>query len=60
MQAINFLKEVKEELSKVVWPTREQTARMTTIVIIVAVVVGMVIGGFDFVLAKIAKALLGT
>lgn len=47
---INFLKEVKEELGKVSWPTREQTIRYTVLVIIVAVTVGLFLGGLDYIL----------
>ena len=44
MNIISFLKEVKEELAKVAWPSREQTIRYTVLVIIVAVVVGVFLG----------------
>ena len=47
---INFLKEVREELDKVVWPTREQTLRYTVLVVLVAVVVGLFLGGLDYIL----------
>ena len=45
-----FLKEVKGELSKVAWPTREQTIRYTVLVIAVAVLVGVFLGGLDYLL----------
>jgi len=45
-----FLKEVKEELDKVIWPSREQTIRYSALVIIVAVGVGLFLGGLDYVL----------
>lgn len=50
MNVINFLKEVREELDKVVWPTREQTLRYTILVIMVAVAVGLFLGGLDYIL----------
>lgn len=43
----NFLKEVREELEKVAWPTRQQTTRYTILVIIVALAVGVFLGGLD-------------
>lgn len=49
-QAISFLKGVKEELNKVVWPSREQTIRYTILVIIVATAVGLFLGGLDYIL----------
>ena len=47
---ITFLKEVREELSKVAWPSREQTFRYTILVLIVAVAVGLFLGGLDYIL----------
>ena len=46
----NFFKEVKEELAKVTWPTRQQTIRYTILVILVAVAVGLFLGGLDYLL----------
>lgn len=50
MPIINFLKEVKEELDKVAWPSREQTTRYTILVVTVAVAVGLALGGLDYIL----------
>ena len=47
---ISFFKEVNEELEKVAWPNREQTIRYTILVIIVAVAVGVFLGGLDYIL----------
>ena len=47
---ITFFKEVKEELTKVAWPTRQQTVRYTILVILAAVVVGVFLGGVDYLL----------
>ncbi|MBI4035777.1 preprotein translocase subunit SecE [Candidatus Daviesbacteria bacterium] len=58
MNPVNFLKEVKEELGKVAWPTREQTIRYTVLVILVAVVVGLFLGGLDAVLTALTGFLL--
>lgn len=55
---LNFLKEVREELEKVAWPTREQTIRYTVLVIIVAVAVGVFLGGLDLILTKITALIL--
>ena len=55
---INFLKEVKEELGKVVWPSREQTIRYTVLVIIVAVAVGLFLGALDYILTVFTDFLL--
>lgn len=55
---IAFLNEVKEELGKVAWPTREQTIRYTVLVIIVAVVVGVFLGGLDYILTGLTALIL--
>lgn len=57
-KAISFLYEVKEELDKVVWPSREQTIRYTILVIIVAVATGLVLGGLDYILTLLTSFLL--
>lgn len=58
MKAIDFLKEVRVELEKVVWPSRAQTIKLTVIVIIVTIVVGFFIGGIDFLLQRLTNTLL--
>lgn len=52
---LSFLKEVKSELSKVTWLNRQQTFRLTLIVIGVSIVVGIFIGGLDFLFTKLMK-----
>lgn len=48
-----FFKEVKEELAKVAWPSREQTIRYTILVIIVAAATGLFLGGLDYILTAL-------
>lgn len=55
---ITFLKEVREELSKVAWPTREQTLRYTVLVLIVAVAVGLFLGGLDYLLTTLTAVII--
>ena len=57
-QAINFFKEVYQELVKVAWPTREQIIRYTILVILVAVAVGLFLGGLAYVLTLMTSFLL--
>ena len=52
-----LLKEVREELYKVSWPTREQTIRYTVLVILVAVAVGAFLGAFDYILTSLTAFL---
>lgn len=47
---ISFVREAKDELKKVTWPTREATIRYTTIVILASLIVSLIIGGIDWLL----------
>lgn len=53
-----FIQQTLDELKKVVWPTREQLIRLTFIVMFISVVVGLYIGGIDFILTKITEILI--
>lgn len=54
----NFLRETYDELKKVVWPTRQEVIRLTVIVIIISVLVGLYIGAIDFIFTKATELLL--
>ncbi len=54
---VTFLKEVWEELGKVVWPSRNQTIRYTLLVIIVTVGVGVILGALDLGLTSLSAFL---
>jgi len=47
-----FFTEVKSELTKVTWPTKDQVIRLTTVVIVISLAVGFFIGGLDFIFTK--------
>jgi len=49
----SFLKEVKNEMSKVSWLSRQQTIRLTLVVIGVSLVVAFFIGALDFIFTKL-------
>jgi len=49
---VTFLRETKEELKKVVWPTKQEVIRLTIVVIVVSLIVGLFLGGLDFVFVK--------
>ncbi len=55
---VAFLKEVKTELAKVVWPTKKETIRLTTVVVGVSVSVGLFLGAIDYLLTKIMEIIL--
>jgi preprotein translocase SecE subunit len=48
-----FLVGVREELRKVTWPTRDELAKATRMIIILSIVLGFTIGLLDFVLQAI-------
>ena len=54
---INYLREVRVELTKVVWPKREQVIKLTLTVVIISVLVGTYMGGLDFTLTKLLEVL---
>lgn len=49
----NFLKEVRLEIKKVNWPTRQETLRYTLIVIGISVAVAAYLGGLDFIFTQL-------
>ena len=53
IKIITFLKEVRLEMKKVNWPTREETIRHTLIVIGISVAVAAFLGTLDFVLSTV-------
>ena len=56
---IQFFKDVKVELGKVVWPSRREALRATGIVILFSLFVAFFLGIIDFALAKTVKLILG-
>lgn len=52
---LRFLREVFDELRKVVWPTWGELYRYTLIVIVTVIVIGGFIGGVDYILGQLAQ-----
>jgi preprotein translocase subunit SecE len=52
---LRFLREVYDELRKVVWPTWSELYRYTLVVIVTVIVIGGFIGGVDYVLGQLAQ-----
>lgn len=48
-----FLQETFSELRKCVWPSREETARLTMVVIVLAIAAGFFLGGLDRIFAEL-------
>ena len=51
----SYLKDVRVELGKVNWPTREQTTRYTLLVIGVCLAVAVFLGGLDYLFSFLLK-----
>ena len=54
-----FFSESMFELRKVVWPTTQETRKITGVIMIVVVIVGLILSGFDFVISWLIRLLLG-
>jgi preprotein translocase subunit SecE len=52
-----WYQDMMSEARKIVWPDRETTRNLTIVVIGISVVVGMLLGGIDFLLQAIFEAL---
>jgi preprotein translocase subunit SecE len=57
MTPITFLREVRDELKKVVWPSKQEVIRLTLVVIVVSLIVGLFLGGLDFLFVKIIETI---
>jgi preprotein translocase subunit SecE len=55
VKAIQFLKDVRFELSKVTWPKREDVIKLTLIVFLISAIVGAYVGGLDFAFTKLLE-----
>ena len=50
---LEFIRSVKVELGQVKWPTRQQTFRLTLLVVGVSISVGLFTGGLDMVFTSL-------
>jgi len=55
---LSFFAEAVEELKKAHWPTRRETSRLSTLVLIVCVVVGAILAAIDYGFSRLVGALL--
>jgi preprotein translocase subunit SecE len=59
-EARDFFSDSLFELRKVVWPTREESYRITGMVLVVVLLISLILSGFDFVISWLIKLLLGS
>lgn len=57
-QAVAFTDEVVEELTKVTWPTRDETVRASTTVVVATLFTAAVLGGYDYLWKQVADLVL--
>lgn len=52
-----FVSEVRDELKKVTWPPRKEVIRLTLVVIVISLIVGIYVGVLDIAFAKLLEFL---
>ena len=57
-KGVQFLREVKVEIKKVVWPTRKQTLSSTVVVIILTMIIALFLGVVDIGLSSLVRLIL--
>ena len=57
-KGLQFLREVKVELKKVVWPSREQTIGSTVVVLILVMIISVFLGMVDISLSSLIRVVL--
>lgn len=56
---VKFAREVRSEMKKVTWPTREAAINLTILVVAVSAAVGIVLGVIDFAFEKLFESIIG-
>jgi preprotein translocase subunit SecE len=55
----SLFKEAKNEIRKVVWPTRQETLQTTAIVVVAVLIVGLILWGLDSLFGWIVSGFIG-
>lgn len=50
-----YLREVRQEIKKVTWPSKEEIISSTLVVLVTVAFFVLLIGGLDFVFAKLVR-----
>jgi len=53
----NYYQDTRAELKRVVWPTRQEALRLTLLVVVVTVALGVALGIVDFMFEKLVLLL---
>ena len=55
---VRYFKEVRSEMSKVVWPSREQATNLTMVVLAVMVAMALFLGVLDLLFGEMVQLLI--
>lgn len=55
---ITYVRESKLELDKVIWPTKNETIRLTVLVLGISMVVGAYVSGIDAIMTRLTEQFL--
>ena len=55
---VRFLREVRDELAKMVWPSRREVVIYTMVVILTVLVVGLFVFGLDVLFSRVVVEML--
>lgn len=55
---INFVKETKNEMKHVNWPTRKKIIKYTLVVIVASLILAIVLGAFDTLFIKLINLII--
>ena len=56
---MDYISDVRSELSKVIWPKKEEVIRLTTVVFLISAIVGAYLGGLDLIFTKLLEIVIG-
>lgn len=59
-RVVRFLREVRQELGKVTWPTRREVITYSIVVVATVVVLGLFVFGLDFVFSRLVVERFGS
>ena len=55
----NYLSSTREELKKVVWPSRDEAVNLTIVVLFVTALMTVLLGGIDFLFTQLLDLVVG-
>lgn len=58
MKLLQYIREVRAELTRVTWPTRQEALQLTIVILVVSLVVGIYVGGLDLLFTNLLGIIL--